>query len=129
MRRRHERILELLRRLPEGDQETLLTFAEFLAARQPEVSGAVPEPRVIPRPQTETVVGAIKRLSATYYMLDKATILNQTSDLMGQHVLHGRPARDVIDDLEGVFRQYYQSVQASGAPPKPGTADETAGGS
>jgi hypothetical protein len=41
-------------------------------------------------------------------MLDKAKLLNETSALMAQHVMQGRPAEEVIDELEIVFEMHYR---------------------
>ncbi len=115
--RRHERRLrKLFSDLRPEDQQTLLAFAEFLAGRStPQRPSEIPEPKLIPRPARESVVGAIKRLSASYPMLEKAPMLNETSSLMTQHVMHGRSAPDVIDDLEALFRKHYQLLkEASG---------------
>jgi len=105
------RLAELYRSLAPGEQSSLLAFAEFLASRrvaevQEEVRGPL-EPERISRPRQESVVGAIKRLSRSYFMLDRSTMLNDTSSLMGAHVLQGRPAREVIDELEALFARYY----------------------
>jgi hypothetical protein len=104
------RLSELYRSLAPGDQSSLLAFAEFLASRGvaevQEAQGPL-EPEQIPRPPQESVVGAIKRLSRSYFMLDRSTMLNDTSSLMGAHVLQGRPAREVIDELEALFAEYY----------------------
>ena len=98
--------------LDDDDQATLLAFAEFLATRHKEQAPAeLPEPTSIPRPEKESVVGAIKRLSATYPMLDKGRMLNETSNLMTQHIMHGRAATDVIDELEVFFRQQYEQFK------------------
>ena len=70
----------------------------------------MPEPESIPRPAEEKVVAAIKRLSRTYPMLDKNAMLGATSDLMMQHVLQGRDAKEVIDELEQVFRDEYDKL-------------------
>lgn len=95
--------------LDHDDQETLLAFAEFLAGRKKEpVPTELPEPRSIPRPQKESVVGAIKRLSATYPMLEKGRMLNETSNLMTQHIMRGRAATEVIDELEALFKRHYE---------------------
>ena len=51
---------------------------------------------------------AIKRLSATYYMLERERLLDQTSSLMMAHVLQGRDAVSVIDELEVIFSEHYQ---------------------
>ena len=100
--------------LNESDQTTLRAFAEFLADRS---SGAVGEsdlptepvlPKAIPRPQKESVIGAIKRLSETYYMIDRKDLLTETSSLMSAHIMHGRSAPEVIDELEALFAIHYK---------------------
>ena len=108
--KRHERRLKrLFSGLGAEDQVTLLAFAEFLASRsKPQRPTELPEPTLSPRPARESVVGAIKRLSASYPMLEKARMLNETSTLMTQHVMHGRSAPEVIDDLEELFRKQYE---------------------
>ena len=94
--------------LDEDNRRTLLAFAEFLAARVPSKAQAkLCEPAPLQRPPRESVVGAIKRLSRTYYMLDRSSMLNETSSLMGSHVLKGRPASEVIDELESMFKGRY----------------------
>lgn len=104
------RLTRIFRSLGLEDRSTLLRFAEFLAADSP-VPGAaeqpLSEPKHLPRPAKESVVGAIKRLSLSYHMLDRSDMLNETSSLMAAHVLKGRPARDVIDELETLFARYY----------------------
>ncbi len=106
-----KRISKLARQLPTAEQATLLAFAEFLHTRS--ALEAPPPPRLqpIPRPEQESVIAAIKRLSQTYPMLDKATLFNDTSQLMTQHVMQGRPAKEVIDDLEKLFQQHYAQLQ------------------
>jgi hypothetical protein len=107
-------LLELFRVLDTQDQASLLAFAEFLAKRseagitEPEEDSAPLQPKPIPRPAKESVVKAIKRLSSSYYMLERDKMLDETSTLMMAHVIHGRPAHAVIDDLERLFEQYYQ---------------------
>ena len=41
-------------------------------------------------------------------MLDRSRMLNETSSLMTQHVIHGRAAGEVIDELEQLFRRHYE---------------------
>lgn len=112
------RLTRIFRRLDPEARRTLLRFAEFLhresVGHAPEPgedasSGerGLVEPEVIPRPVAETVVGAIKRLSLSYPMLDRHHMLDETSKLMAAHVLNGHPARDVIDDLEALFARHY----------------------
>lgn len=110
------RLLRLFRALPVAERETLLAFAEFLAdraGRLDETAVLEPEPAPEPRPEGESVVAAIKRLSRGYPMLDRAAMLEETSALMSEHVLQGRPAPAVIDDLEALFERYYQQLRAS----------------
>ena len=66
------------------------------------------EPKPIERPDKESVVKAIKRLSETYYMLQREHLLDQTSSLMMSHVMQGRDAVSVIDELEIVFSEHYE---------------------
>ena len=102
-----QRLREILGELPEAQARALLEYAEFLAARY---SGPkeITAPLDIPRPQKESVVKAIKRLGATYPMVDRAKMLNETSVLMTQHVISGREAAEVIDELEILFRRHYE---------------------
>jgi hypothetical protein len=53
-------------------------------------------------------VKAIKRLMATYPMLDRDKLLHETSGHMTRHVIHGKPAAEVIDELEAMFAQHYE---------------------
>ncbi|OOC10373.1 hypothetical protein [Thioalkalivibrio halophilus] len=122
-----EAIAEVAARLSEADRTSLLKFARFLesqgdgageesgdiaAGSEPEPAG-VPEPEPIPRPEGESVIKAMRRLTATYYMLDRGKLLNEASSLMAQHVMQGREASEVIDELETVFWSHYQArVQA-----------------
>ncbi len=109
-----ERLLAYWDRLGRTERETLLTFAEFLAVRasaapaetapQPQI----PAPQPIPRPAQESVINAIRRLSQSYAMLDRAALLHETSALMSAHILQGRPASEVIDELESLFARHYQ---------------------
>ncbi len=103
-----KRLLALLQRLPPEQVQRLLEYAEFLLERHglPEET---PQAVAIPRPQEETVMQAIKRLSTSYPMLERRTLFNETSVLMTQHVLGGRDAVEIIDELERVFRRHYES--------------------
>lgn len=98
--------------LDEPGRETLLAFAQFLAERAA-TSGetkipVVHEPEPIERPPQESVVKAIKRLSTTYYMLEREVLLDRTSALMMSHVMQGRDAVSVIDELEALFQEHYR---------------------
>lgn len=106
-RKTERRLIALLAQLPEVKAQALLEFAEFLASRHGDTLETA-APLDIPRPDKETVVKAIKRLSATYPMLDRGKMLNETSVLVTQHVMHGRDAVEVIDELEILFRRHFE---------------------
>jgi hypothetical protein len=108
------RLLQIHGRLSETDRATLEAFAEFLAGRCAAADRVVAlvEPLEIPRPAEESVIAAIRRLSRTYHMLDKAAVLHETSGLMSAHILQGRAATDVIDELESLFLRHYERHRA-----------------
>jgi len=118
MKSEERKLLKMYSGLGEGGRSSLLAFAEFLVERNSrESSAAEPappqQPKPIARPHKESVVGAIKRLAKTYYMLDRADMLSETSSLMTAHVMQGRAAKAVIDDLEQVFGEHYRRYQQS----------------
>jgi len=106
-----QQLEQVFAELDPANRDTLLAFAEFLVGRQPPAEDAPAEvaqrPLEIPRPADESVVAAIRRLAKTYPMLNKDELLHQSSSLMGGHVLHGRPASEVIDELETLFADAY----------------------
>lgn len=71
------------------------------------------QPLETSRPDKENVVNAIKRLRASYFMLNTDDLLNETSSLMAQFMIQGRAAEEVIDDLEKVFDDFYQKYLQS----------------
>lgn len=104
-------LIALFRRLDASQRETLSAFAEFLAQRKPASPlplAAIEAPQPIDRPENESVVRAIKRLSATYPMLDRKKLLHQTSSLVTEHVMQGRKAPEVINDIERIFAEQYE---------------------
>lgn len=111
------RLLKLFRQLPEPEQDSLLSYAEFLLQRDngqaSETQPAVVHlPTEIPRPPSESVVAAMRRLSETFPMPDKDELLHEASALMSAHVMQGKPAAEVIDELEVVFRRHYERVSS-----------------
>ena len=107
------RISKLLGQLPEAQQIQLLEFAEFLVERHPQKKQVSSEPIDIERPDSESVVSAMKRLRESYPMLDPEKLLHETSTLMGAHLMQGKPADEIIDELERVFRQHYEAFRSS----------------
>ncbi|MET0045741.1 MAG: Crp/Fnr family transcriptional regulator [Candidatus Thiodiazotropha sp. 6PLUC3] len=93
-----------------------MAFAEFLSGRQ-ELGNSVEEeatplePKLVERPAKESVVKAIKRLSASYFMLQRDKLLDETSSLMMSHIMQGRDALEVIEELEALFDKHYQDYR------------------
>lgn len=121
-------LMKLYRRLDEPERRSLLDFAAFLVARKGDGQmdagslneGSHPsgsdslnrmplEPQHETPPENETVVGAIRRLRRVYPMIDGGQVLHQASALMAAHLVHGRPAPEVILELEGLFATQYAS--------------------
>lgn len=120
-----KRLQEIFSGLTPAAAEQLLEFAEFLYVRHAAVVAAPLLPQEIPRPAQESVIKAIKRLAATYPMLDRGKMLHETSALMTQHVVQGRDAVAVIDDLEALFRQHYARLRAADVAPPPALPDSS----
>lgn len=134
---REQQLLTQFNGLSNEQQQSVLDFVDFLAARQAaskessennaqatdqsvgkslgqsllNISEQTDQqtPLAIPRPAEESVVKAIKRLTTTYPMLNPDDLLHQTSDLMSAHIIQGRSAKEVIDELETIFQFAYQN--------------------
>jgi hypothetical protein len=110
MNREERQLLERYRSLGEAQKQSLLDFADFLGARARMTAEPVPQqPLHIPRPENETVIKAIRRLTMTYPMLDRNKLFHDTAHYMTQHTVQGRPAAEVIDELEIVFKRHYEA--------------------
>lgn len=107
-------LLRIYRALSHVRRAALLEYAEFLASRESaEGENLVPqEPQLIPRPEKESVVKAIQRLMSSYPMLDRNKLFQETSVQMTKHVMQGVPAKEVIDELEIIFRRHYETHSA-----------------
>ena len=55
----------------------------------------------------EGPVKAIKRLRATYPMLDAKDLLDETTTIMSKRYLQGKPEGEVIEELEETFERHY----------------------
>ena len=110
MKSSEKKLLDIFRNLSADHRRTLIAFADFLAIQSNTNAdeNIVHEPVAIERPENESVIAAIKRLSESFPMLDKAKLLNDTSNLVTQHVVQGKSATEVIDELEVVFRRHYE---------------------
>ncbi len=109
MNKSEKKLLAIFSDLDKNDQHGLLSYAEFILqkAQQDGRLAVVGKPLLIPRPEEEKVVAAIKRLSASYPMLKKDTLFNKTAALMSEHIMQGREAIEVIDELEVLFQEHY----------------------
>ncbi|MGH6691330.1 MAG: Crp/Fnr family transcriptional regulator [Gammaproteobacteria bacterium] len=108
MRVEDRKLLELFEQLAPEQQERLIAFAEFLSSGAAESGTAEREPAAMARPENETVTMAIRRLTRAYPMLDRRKLMVEASEFMAQHALQGRPAREVIDDLEVLFVRHHE---------------------
>lgn len=109
MTSKERHLCSIFKQLPSTEQHTLLAFAEFLQTRKTTTPTPM-QPQILPRPPEESVIAAVKRLSKSYPMLDKAKMLDETSSLMTAHLLHGRDKVEVIDDLEALFLKHYNAL-------------------
>ena len=115
-----KKLLGRFRKLPASQRQTVLDFSEFLATQSigssenTGVAAIIPEPKHIPRPQKESVVKAVRRLTQTYSMLDHGKLLHETSSFMTQHIMQGKSAEVVIEELEAMFARHYQQLKKGG---------------
>jgi len=110
MKKRSRELDTLMSRLDGKHQQAIVDYATFLVQQykiQTPVEAGL-KPKAIARPEQETVIGAIKRLKKTYYMIDSDTLLDETSSLMGKHILRGREASAVINELQSIFQLKYE---------------------
>ena len=103
-------LLNIFETLDAERQSSLLLYAEFLQSKGGLVTKEVGDPEEIPRPESETVVGAIKRLKQTYPMVESMTVFSAASSLMTDHMVKGRDANEVIDEMEKLFDDYYRQL-------------------
>lgn len=110
--------------LGEEHRKMVMEFVEFLGSKYPDtsLSEQLPEqpselpdeqkkiiaPELMPRPESESVIAAIKRLAKSYPMLNKEKLFDKTSTLMTAHIMQGRDVVEVIDDLQLVFEGHYE---------------------
>jgi hypothetical protein len=110
MSRKTKALIEIFETLDAERQVSLLEFAEFLQSKGNLAVKEKPELVEIPRPEKETVVGAIKRLKQTYPMIDSMKVFSSASELMTEHMVKGRNAVEVIDEMEKIFEDFYAKI-------------------
>ncbi len=109
-------LLRMFSRLDAPRRASLQAFAEFLYQQQEQeeqgdeavVASEIQAPEDIPRPDEESVVAAMRRLSRTFPMINHDALLDRATSLMTAHMLQGQPAAQVIDELEALFDEHYQ---------------------
>lgn len=105
-----QELVELYESLDDERKASLCDFADFLLAKAGPISREVPAPDDIERPESETVVGAVKRLKLKYHMIDSMTVFSAASSLMTDHMVKGRDAVEVIDEMEILFEEAYNKL-------------------
>jgi hypothetical protein len=110
LKKSKKKLLKYFEILPDEAAQQLIDFAEFLAAKYQIEVTEIALPENIDRPEKESVVAAVKRLSATYPMINKDSILDKTASLVTQNLVQGRDVVAVIDELEQVFSETYASL-------------------
>lgn len=113
MKAKERELLTWFRQLDHEQQNSLLSYAEFLCskAHSAKEPAALATPLEIPPAARESVVAALKRLSKSYFMLESTALLNRASALMAQHIMQGREALEVIAELEEMFSADYQKYR------------------
>lgn len=105
------KLLELFGQLSKDEQKTLQEYAGFLVSRSNHAQQQqLDEPLDIPRPDDESVIAAMRRLSETYPMLNQDKLLHEAAGCMSQHVMQGKEVKLVIEDLEMLFARHYAAI-------------------
>jgi hypothetical protein len=120
MTENEKRILAAFERLNEDQQRQVVDYAEFLGNRpggEAEApapgSPAEPEsPQPVEKDPEEGPVQAIKRLRATYPMLDPSKLLDETTTIMSRRYLQDKPEGEVIEEIEETFERHYRHYLA-----------------
>ncbi|MFV2004882.1 MAG: Crp/Fnr family transcriptional regulator [Gammaproteobacteria bacterium] len=108
-----QELIDLYEAMDEERKLSLSDFADFLYAKSGPVVKEIPVPEDIPRPEKETVVGAVKRLKAQYRMIESMSVFSAASALMTDHMVKGRDVVEVIDEMEVLFEDAYAKLLKS----------------
>ena len=103
-------LIDLYEAMDDNRKKSLSDFADFLYAQAEPVSKEILPPENISRPEQETVVGAIKRLKTTYFMIESMSVFSDASSLMTEHMVKGRDVVEVIDEMEALFEDAYKKL-------------------
>ncbi len=110
MKRDAKALTDLFNTLDKDRQQSLFDYAEFLQSRGGIVPQNIGDPVDVARAENETVVGAIKRLKQTYPMIDSMEVFAIASNLMTDHMVKGRDAEEVINEIEALFEDTYNKI-------------------
>jgi hypothetical protein len=103
-------LIDLYEAMDNERKLSLCDFADFLYAKAGPVVKEIPPPEDVPRPEQETVVGAVKRLKTKYHMVESMTVFSAASSLMTDHMVKGRDVVEVIDEMEVLFEEAYKNL-------------------
>ena len=103
-----KKINDIYEALPSDSRKSLMDFAQYLYQRDGINDSVSSEKLDIPRPEKESVIAALKRLNLTYPMVERKLLFHEASSLMTSHIMQGREAVEVIDEMESLFDKHYQ---------------------
>ena len=103
-------LIDLYQAMDDSRKKSLSDFADFLYAQAEPIAKEILPPDDVPRPEQETVVGAIKRLKVTYHMIESMAVFSEASALMTDHMVKGRDVVEVIDEMEVLFEEAYKKL-------------------
>jgi hypothetical protein len=103
-------LIDLYEAMDDNRKKSLTDFADFLYAQAEPIAKEIQAPDDVPRPEQETVVGAIKRLKVTYHMIGSMSVFSEASALMTDHMVKGRDVVEVIDEMEILFEDAYKKI-------------------
>ena len=103
-------LIDLYEAMDDNRKKSLSDFADFLYAQAEPITKEIQPPDDVPRPEQETVVGAIKRLKMTYHMIESMSVFSEASSLMTDHMVKGRDVVEVIDEMEVLFEVAYKKL-------------------
>ena len=110
MKRDAKALADLFNTLDKDRQQSLFDYAELLRSKGGMVQQEIAEPVEIPKAENESVVGAIKRMKRSYPMIDSMEVFAVASSLMTDHMVKGRDAEEVINEIEALFEDAYQKL-------------------
>ncbi len=103
-------LIDLYEAMDDNRKKSLSDFADFLYAQAEPITKEIPPPDDVPRPEQETVVGAVKRLKIKYHMVESMAVFSEASSLMTDHMVKGRDVVEVIDEMEVLFEAAYKKL-------------------